>query len=99
LLGVSGAETQVGDYVHQLEVGSLSPRRVRPAVVDALATIFSVPRAVLDQGRYLEIQAEPSASLAFARMAAGPDHTERLFADEPARSARVDDLFTGGPGG
>ena len=36
-LGVAGSERQVGDYVHELEAGLLSPARVRPAVVSALA--------------------------------------------------------------
>ena len=43
-LGVPGSERQVGDYVHELEAGLLSPARVRPAVVSALAAVLGVPR-------------------------------------------------------
>lgn len=96
ILGVRGSETQVGDYVHELEAGFLSPRRVRPAVVDALAEVFSVPKALFEAGRQFDAQAEPAPSALFARMADASNDAERLFDASPPRDPRVDDLFTGG---
>lgn len=99
LLGVAGAEPQVGGYVHELEVGLLSPRGVRPAVVTALAEILAVRRALLERSRLMGVSSEPIGSAAFARLAAAPDASVRMFRIEPPRDPRVDDLFTGGGDG
>ena len=99
-LGVAGSERQVGDYVHELEAGLLSPARVRPAVVSALAVVLGVPRALLESSRRLAAEPPPSDALTFARSAA---HAEpdlmRIGALEPDADPRVDDLFTGGGDG
>ena len=101
-LGVGQSESQVEGYVHELETGRLSPQRVRPAVVDALAAILAVPRAVLEAGRSLP---EPQAfsathSAVFARQTEAPSaDVMSMLADEAPPDPRVDDLFTGGPDG
>jgi hypothetical protein len=97
-LGVRGSERQVGDYVHELEAGLLSPARVRPAVVSALATVLGVPRALLESSRGLAAQ-PPSAAPTFARSADHADDLMSLGALEPDADPRVDDLFTGGGDG
>lgn len=98
-LGVPGSERQVGDYVHELEAGLLSPARVRPAVVSALAGVLGVPRSLLESSRGLAAE-PPSAAPIFARSA---DHADNLLmsvgALEPDADPRVDDLFTGGGDG
>lgn len=100
-LGVAQSESQVEGYVHELETGQLSPQRVRPAVVDALAAILAVPRAVLEAGRSLpEPQALSAPSAVFARAAEAPSaDAMSMLADEAPPDPRVDDLFTGGPDG
>jgi hypothetical protein len=100
-LGVAQSESQVEGYVHELETGQLSPRRVRPAVVDALAAILSVPRAVLDAGRSLpEPQAFSAPRAVFARQAeASSADALSMLADESLPDPRVADLFLGGPDG
>jgi hypothetical protein len=99
-LGVSGSEQQVGDYVHELEAGLLSPARVRPVVVSALAAILDVPRALLEASRGLAAEPPPSAAPTFARSADHVDDGLRsLGALEPDADLRVDDLFTGGGDG
>ncbi len=99
-LGVAGSEQQVGDYVHELEAGLLSPARVRPAVVSALAAVLDVPRALLESSRGLAAEPPPSAAPTFARSAhRAEDGLMSLGALEQNADPRVDDLFTGGPGG
>jgi hypothetical protein len=99
-LGVPGSERQVGDYVHELEAGLLSPARVRPAVVSALAAVLGVPRALLESSRGLAAEPPPSAAPAFARSAHHvDDRLMSLGALEPDADPRVDDLFTGGGDG
>lgn len=99
-LGVAGSEQQVGDYVHELEAGLLSPARVRPAVVSALAAVLDVPRALLESSRGLAAEPPPSAAPTFARSAHRvEDGLMSLGALEQNADPRVDDLFTGGPGG
>jgi hypothetical protein len=103
-LGVPGSEWQVGDYVHELEAGLLSPARVRPAVVSALAAVLGVPRALLESSRGMAAESPPLASTTFARFA---DHADdglmslgALDPDpDPEPDPRVDDLFTGGGDG
>ena len=60
-LGVPGSERQVGDYVHELEAGLISPARVRPAVVSALAAVLGVPRSLLESSRGLAVEPPPSS--------------------------------------
>lgn len=99
-LGVPGCERQVGDYVHELEAGLLSPARVRPAVVSALAAVLGVPRALLESSRGLTAEPPPSAALTFARSAAFSEQSlMRMGALVPDADPRVDDLFTGGGDG
>jgi hypothetical protein len=100
-LGVKGSEYQVAGYVHELEAGLLSPARVRPAVVTALAEILAVPQALLEASRRLAPPAAPSAPMmqSFARSAPVPDHAIRIFGLDPRPDPRVDDLFTGGEDG
>ncbi len=99
-LGVRGSERQVGDYVHELEAGLLSPTRVRPAVVSALAAVLGVPRALLESSRGLAAEPPPLAAPTFARSAAyADDALMSLGALEPDADPRVDDLFTGGGDG
>ena len=99
-LGVRGSERQVGDYVHELEAGLLSPTRVRPAVVSALAAVLGVPRALLESSRGLAAEPPPSAAPTFARSAAyADDALMSVGALEPDADPRVDDLFTGGGDG
>jgi hypothetical protein len=99
-LGVRGSERQVGDYVHELEAGLLSPTRVRPAVVSALAAVLGVPRALLESSRGLTAEPPPLAAPTFARSAAyADDALMSLGALEPDADPRVDDLFTGGGDG
>ena len=103
-LGLPGSERQVGDYVHELEAGLLSPARVRPAVVSALAAVLGVPRALLESSRGMAAESPPLASTTFARFA---DHADdglmslgALDPDpDPEPDPRVDDLFTGGGDG
>jgi hypothetical protein len=100
-LGVAQSESQVAGYVHELETGQLSPQRVRPAVVDALAAILAVPRAVLDAGRSLpgpQTLAAPKAVFARQAEASSADALSML-ADEAPPDLRVADLFLGGPDG
>ena len=99
-LGLPGSERQVGDYVHELEAGLLSPARVRPAVVSALAAVLGVPRALLESSRGLAAEPPPSAAPSFARSARhAEDRLMSLGALEPDPDPRVDDLFTGGGDG
>ena len=99
-LGVPGSERQVGDYVHELEAGLLSPARVRPAVVSALAAVLGVPRSLLESSRGLAVEPPPSSGLNFARSARyADDALMSLGALEPDADPRVDDLFTGGGDG
>jgi hypothetical protein len=99
-LGLVGSERQVGDYVHELEAGLLSPARVRPAVVSALAAVLGVPRALLEASRGLAAQPPPSDGLHFVRSARYSDQSRMsLGALEPDPDPRVDDLFTGGGDG
>ncbi len=99
-LGVRGFERQVGDYVHELEAGLLSPARVRPAVVSALAAVLGVPRTLLESSRGLAAEPPPSSGLNFARSARYSDENlMSLGALEPDADPRVDDLFTGGGDG
>ena len=98
LLGVRGCESQVAGYVHELEVGLLSPRRVRPQVVLALATALSVPRTLLETSRTLT-QPPPTQPAAFARRAPVASPMLSMPGMEPAGDPRVDDLFTGGDDG
>jgi hypothetical protein len=100
-LGVAESEQQVAGYVHELETGQRAARRVRPAVVEALAAILHAPRGLLDAGRFLPEPSAPAASAgAFLRFAAAtPVDALSLLAEEPPADPRVDDLFTGGPDG
>jgi hypothetical protein len=99
-LGVGGAEEQVGGYVHELEAGLFSPRRVQPAVVDALAAVLSVPRSLLAACRAVEPPPlQHSASTAFARSAPAPSIEQSMFPSEAPSDPRVDKLFTGGADG
>ena len=100
-LGLPGSERQVGDYVHELETGLLSPARVRPAVVSALASVLGVPRALLESSRGLAAEPPPSDALTFARSAAHAEPTLMAVGalDPPDADPRVDDLFTGGGDG
>jgi len=100
-LGLAGSELQVGDYVHELETGLLSPAHVRPAVVTALAAVLDVPRALLESSRGLAAEPPPpSSGLNFARSARYSDEgLMSLGALEPDADPRVDDLFTGGDDG
>ena len=83
---MAGSERQVGDYVHELEAGLLSPARVRPAVVSALAAVLGVPRALLESSRGLAAQPPPSAAPTFARSAHhADDGLMSLGALEPDR--------------
>jgi hypothetical protein len=95
LLHVQGSEPQVDGYVHELETGQLSPRRVRPAVVKALATALAAPVALLLESRALEPPAPSPTGTVFARMAAAPSLDQALLSGEPPSDPRVDDLFTG----
>jgi hypothetical protein len=100
-LAVRDSESQVEGYVHELETGQLSPRRVRPAVVDALAAILAVPRAVLEAGRSLpEPPALSAPGAVFARQAeASSADALSMLADQAPPDPRVADLFLGGPDG
>jgi len=99
-LGLAGSEPQVGNYVHELEAGLLSPASVRPAVVSALAAVLGVPRALLESSRGLAAPPPPSAATTFARSADyADDGLLSLGALEPDPDPRVDDLFTGGGDG
>ena len=93
-----GSEPQVAGYVHELEAGLLSPARVRPAVVSALADMLAVPRSLLEAsavGRGAAALGGP-----FARSARyADDALMSLGALEPDADPRVDDLFTGGGDG
>ena len=99
-LGLAGSELQVGNYVHELEAGLLSPASVRPAVVSALAAVLGVPRALLESSRGLAAPPPPSVATTFARSADyADDGLLSLGALEPDPDPRVDDLFTGGGDG
>jgi hypothetical protein len=99
-LGHPEARAQVEEHVHALETGQLAPRRVRPAVVAALARILDVPVALLERSRRLLPEAliaslqDPHYRL--AHLAPAP---EQLRAASPAnRVPEIDDLFTGNNG-
>jgi hypothetical protein len=98
-LGVGGAEQQVGGYVHELEAGLLSPRRVQPAVVEALARVLAIPRSLLVASRALDAPPPPAASVAFARSAPAPAPEQSMFPSEAPADPRVDTLFSGGADG
>jgi hypothetical protein len=99
-LGVTRSESQVGGYVHELETGQLSPQRVRPAVVDALAAVLAVPRSVLEAGRSLPEPQAFAPRAVFAREAeASSADTLSMLADEALPDPVVADLFLGGPDG
>lgn len=95
VLGVKGSEPQVDGYVHELETGQLSPRRVRPAVVKALATVLAAPVSLLLESRALEPPPPAPMGTVFARMAAAPSLDQSLLAYQTPSDSRVDDLFTG----
>lgn len=97
LLDARGAEHQVAGYVHELEAGLLSPRRVRPQVVAALATALRTPRALLEASRALPAP-PPAGAATFAREGALPAAMMTLPSTD-AQDPRVDDLFTGGGDG
>jgi len=100
-LGFPDATDQVEEHVHGLETGGLPARRVRPAVVAALAAILEVPESLLEAGRRLGSPGVPPAAIAafsraeHARAAAAP--MEELQ-EAPARTPEIDDLFTGADG-
>jgi hypothetical protein len=100
-LGFPDATEQVEEHVHGLETGGLPARRVRPAVVAALASILQVPESLLEAGRRLSRPGvQPAAMTAFsraerAREAAAP--VEEI-GTAPARVPEIDDLFTGADG-
>ena len=98
LLDMGGAEDQVAGYVHELETGLLSPRRVRPAVVAALASALRAPRTLLEASRDL-VPPAPSGAAAFAREAPSASPMMALPGTEPRSDPRVDDLFTGAADG
>lgn len=102
-LNAKQAATQVEGYLHELETGQLDPRRVRPAVVDALARALGAPRALLEASRWVEAPPQPLGAVAprvFARGARVADPQALSLAhDESSRDPRIDDLFTGGPDG
>lgn len=98
LLGVGGAEEQVASYVHELETGLLSPRRVRPAVVAALAAALRAPHALLEASREL-VPPPPTGAAAFAREAPTASPMMTLPGTDPPSDPRVDDLFTGAADG
>ena len=99
LLGVAGSENQVAGYVHELETGQLAPARVKPAVVAALATVFSVPRSLLESSRGL-VAPPPAESPAFLREAVtDASAAMSMLADDAPADPRVDELFTGGGDG
>jgi hypothetical protein len=99
-LGVAGSEPQVAGYVHELETGLLSPRRVRPAVVAALAWALEAPQALLEGSRRLASEPPQPAELLFARTAkVDASMAMAMLGDEPRPDPRVDDLFTGGGDG
>jgi hypothetical protein len=103
LLGLSGSERQVGDYVHALETGQHSPRLVRPAVVRALAEVLRVPSGLLEASRRLPGGGSGGMAMesAYARAAfhaSAPASTRADFS-APPDDPRVDDLFAGGPDG
>jgi hypothetical protein len=99
-LGHPEARAQVDEHVHGLETGQLAPRRVRPAVVIALARILDVPETLLERGR--RIAPPPAAAapaMAFHRPAPlAAAEAGRTAAGDEARVAEVDDLFTGADG-
>ena len=98
-----GAAMQVDGYLHELETGRLDPRRVRPAVVDALAKALDAPRALLEAARWIEPQFLALGAVeapAFARRAVAADSVAlSIGGDQPTPDPRIDDLFTGGPDG
>jgi hypothetical protein len=99
-LGVAGSEPQVAGYLHELETGLLSPRRVRPAVVAALAWALEAPPALLEGSRRLAAEPPQPAAPMFARKAkVDASISLAMLADQPAPDPRVDDLFTGGGDG
>jgi hypothetical protein len=99
LLGVSGSEQQVAGYVHELEAGLLSPSRVKPAVVSALAAVFSVPRSLLEASRDVVVPPPPASPVFLREAVADASPAMAMLADEPRSDPRVDDLFRGGGDG
>jgi hypothetical protein len=98
LLDARTAEQQVAGYVHELEAGLLSPRRVRPQVVAALATALRAPQALLEASRALP-SPPPAGAAMFAREGALPAAMMALPSIDPDGDPRIDDLFTGGEDG
>jgi hypothetical protein len=96
-LGHPRERRRVGEYLHELEVGELSPRRVRPPVVDALARILGAPREVLERARSVP-PSPPPAAVAYSRMAVSADAAPPWAEAAPAPPDELDDLFTGGDG-
>jgi hypothetical protein len=99
-LGHPEARAQVEEHVHGLETGQLAARRVRPAVVVALARILDVPEALLELGRRIVPPAiSADAAPAFHRPAPVTMPPEpSAAAGESNRVAAIDDLFTGADG-
>jgi hypothetical protein len=100
-LGFPDARRQVEGHLHDLETGQLDPRRVRPAVVAALAQILEVPEALLERGRRMTPRpAQMETITLFHRqsrldlpMSAAP-----MPPSEVKRIPEIDDLFTGADG-
>ena len=100
-LGFPNARRQVEEHVHDLETGQLDPRRVRPAVVAALARILEVPEALLERGRRMTPPAPPMQALAMYRLDlhhAAPMESGPPPPSEVKRIPEIDDLFTGADG-
>jgi hypothetical protein len=100
-LGHPEARAQVDEHVHGLETGQLAARRVRPAVVAALARILDVPETLLELGRRITPPAVATATeLAFHRAArsATPGANPPAAPGPAERVAEIDDLFTGADG-
>ena len=99
-LGYPDATSQVEGYLHELEAGSLDPRRVRGPVVAALAAILTVSGDLLERGRRLTTIDPPAdrVALAFLREAPLAAPAADVLFDESAGAERpeIDDLFTGG---
>jgi hypothetical protein len=101
-LGYPSATEQVEEHVHHLETGQLQPTRVKAAVVEALANLLGVPKALLERGRLAAPR--PSVLLASApiyrRMAAPMQSHDEVLGDSapPSRIAAIDELF-GADGG
>ncbi len=99
-LGYPDATSQVEGYLHELEAGSLDPRRVRGPVVAALAAALSVSGDLLERGRRLTAIDPPAdrVGLAFLREAPAAVPAADVLFDQSADAERpeIDDLFTGG---